>query len=76
MSRSDNSIKNIVNRKFICYNIVQIGGNRKDGIMLVTQQVTCGAKGGGDYGKCEPVEILHGKGRIYAERAGKIARNL
>lgn len=33
--------------------------------MLVTQQVTCGAKGGGDYGKCEPVEILHGKGRIY-----------
>ena len=25
----------------------------KDGIMLVTQQVTCGAKGGGDYGKCE-----------------------
>lgn len=49
---------------------------RKDGIMLVTQQVTCGAKGGGDYGKCEPVEILHGKGRIYAERAGKIARNL
>nr|DAT37154.1 MAG TPA: hypothetical protein [Caudoviricetes sp.] len=26
----DNSIKNIVNRKFICYNIVQIGGNRHD----------------------------------------------